>query len=813
MKIKLLLLLLIPFYSVVALAQSDPEELITTAQRAFDDGYHDVAIKYLEEFVPENPTHAKIIQAKLLLGQCYYLKNNYLKAIEQLEPLAVVNVNKEIILFWTAETYLKLLNIKKAQSMYEALLKDFGNSVYAPQSLYSLGWSYFDEKNYLKAKSIFDKLILQFPKHQLSEDALLKRAECEFNLGNYSEAISGLTLFMQSYPQSLFIDQVRLNIADGYYYMNDYSHAMEFYEQASKTSVTDSNVIQAANVGKIWSAIKRKMYDLAQKFIKESLEFAKMKSKSTESILLAAGQMFYEKGDMEAAINAYTDLIKNYPSGVYVIEAFLGRANAYYEKKIFTNAKEDFQYVIDHHNVEDQELASKARFGLGWVLVKSGDVTTGVRSFQSVYEQSKDMEVKNNALIQMADAYQEGGRFNDAIGIYEQISKNIQIAGLEDYIQYRLAIALLKAERFEVAQIAFTTLINKYPDSRYLEDVNYYLGVIHFKNNNWGKAANFMDIFLKGLIAPSEFSAQANYILALSYLNQKQSEEALKIFQKILRLYPDEPLIAKNSDMAIAKCLFEMGQVKEAIKRFKLIVFKYPDSEVEQEALLWLAQEAMKSFQYLQAVEYYRELLEKPLDSNRRNQINYELGQAYEVQGALDDALVQYKLVASKDVTLMSKVKLAIAGILSREFDAEKAIGAYLNIAATNTEYAREAFLKAALLYRNAQNYEQEILIYEKALQLDQGRSIVTNVELLFSIADTYELLGNIEKAVDYYLKVPTLYRDQTTWIVKSYLRVAKIYEDRKDWEGAKVTYQKIIQLNVEESRFALDRLELLKKK
>jgi TolA-binding protein len=278
------MLLLIPFYNVVAFAQSDPEELIATAQRAFDDGYHDVAIKYLEEFVPENPRHIKIIQAKLLLGQCYFLKNNYHKAIEQLEPLAVATVNKEIILFWTAETYLKLLNYEKAQMMYEALLKDYGNSVYAPQALYSLGWSYFDQKNYLKAKQMFEKLILKFPKHQLSEDALLKKAECAFNLGDYNEAISGLTALMQSYPQSLVIGQVRLNIADGYYYMNDYSHAMEFYEQASRTNGADVEVIQAANVGKIWSAIKRKMYDLAQKFIKESLEFAKVKNKPTESI-------------------------------------------------------------------------------------------------------------------------------------------------------------------------------------------------------------------------------------------------------------------------------------------------------------------------------------------------------------------------------------------------------------------------------------------------------------------------------------------------------------------------------------------------
>lgn len=813
MKIKIFLTALFCSFSLIAFAQSDPDELITTAQRAFDDGFHDVAIKYLEEFVPAYPQNPKISQAKVLLGQCYFLKGNYVKAMEMFEQLANQKENKDMVLFWTAETQLKLSNFPKAQDLYQELLKSFTNSVYVPQALYSLGWSYFDQKQYASAKTMFAKLTAQFPKHQLSEDALAKSAECDYNLGNFADAIKALENYQQSYPTSSRLGLIRLNIADAYYYTEDYVHAMDYYEQSAKALTSDPATVHAANVGKIWCALKRKMYEQAQKFIKEATDFAKSKNLTTENILLASGQMYFEKGEMDQAVNAYGDLIRTYPSGDYRLEAYLGRANALYEDKKYNKAQVDFQFVIDHHQEADVDLVDKANFGLGWVLVKAGDVTAGIRCFQSVYERTSNDMIKSNALIQMADAYQEGGRFNDAIGIYEKINKTGAGNGLEDYIQYRLAVALLKAEKFELAQSSFDALVNKYPNSRYLEDVNYYLGVIQFKSNNWNKAAQYMDAFLKALTHPSEFAPEANYILALAYLNLKQSDEALKIFQKILRLYPDDEDVAKNSDIGIAKCQFELGQVKDAIKRFKLIIFKYPKSDVEQEALLWLAQDAMKNFQYAQAIDYYHTLLDRNLDPSHQDQINYELGQAYEIQGALDEALAQYKLVSDKDEVLASKVKLAIAGILSKEFDPQKAITAYANIASTSPDYARDAYLKMAQLYRNAQNYEQEITVYEKALKCDQGKSVVNNVELLFSLADAYESLDRIEEAVDYYLKIPTQYHDQTTWVVKAYLRVAKIFEDRKDWEGARVTYQKIVQLKVDESKFALERLDLLKKK
>ena len=799
---------------VYAQEPSKEEELLATAQRAFEDGFHDVAIRYLEEFVPQFSQSQKIDQARLLLGQCYYFKNEFTKALDQFKSVSDGSKNKDEDFFWIGEAYLKLSDYLHAQENYQHLINSFPESEYIPQALYSLAWSYFDQKQFEQAKDGFVSLVSKFPKHQLVEDADLKIAECIFNLGDYPSAVKAFEKYMGDYPQSIHAAAVYGNLADAYYYMEDFTQAMNAYDKVLKTA-QDLKLIQTAMVGRVWCAIKNKSYDQAQKMIKEAMEFSKNKNLSTEDLMLVQSQLMYERADLAGAVDAYSQMLKVFPAGDRRMEAYLGRGNAYYSLKNYDLASNDYKFMLDHQSPDsDQELIEKASLGLGWVYVKQNDIVRAIKCFQTQMDRSERRESKINILVQMGDAYHDAGKLNEAGEVYSKIIRMYPDNNpWLDYVYYRQGIAFLKSDKIESALAVFQDLQTNYPNSKYLEDINYYFGVVEFKRANWQLAIERMEGFLKALTHPSDFAPESNYILALSYLNLKQYEEALKVFQRILRLYPDDEMVAKNSDIGIAKCQFELGQVKEAVKRFKLIAYKYTKTDVELEALLWLAQYAMKNSEYLQAVNYYNEILDHYSENPQLDQIHYELGQAYEVQGQPDQALLQYKAVSVKDPALLSKIKLAIAGIFSKEFDPQKALTAYQNIVATNPEYARNAYLKMAQLYRNTQNYEKEIDVYVNALKTDQSKGSVSNAELLFDIADTYETMGNMESAVEYYLKIPVQYADQTGWLVKAYLRVAKIFEDRKDWEGAKVSYQKIIQLNTDESKYAQERLDLIKKK
>ena len=137
----------IPLYLLIVLvcaphavfAQTPETDLLSAAQQAFNDGFSDVATRYLEDFLDKYPQSPHLPTAKLLLGQCDFLQGRYAKALGLFEALSRQTDNKDEILFWRGEAYLKQNRLPDAQRDYQSVIDGFPRSPYAPQALYSLG--------------------------------------------------------------------------------------------------------------------------------------------------------------------------------------------------------------------------------------------------------------------------------------------------------------------------------------------------------------------------------------------------------------------------------------------------------------------------------------------------------------------------------------------------------------------------------------------------------------------------------------------------------------------------------------------------
>ena len=634
-------------------AQSAAEtDLLNAAQQAFNDGFSDVATRYLQDFLDKFPESSNLPTAKLLLGQCDFLRGDYDKALALFEELSQQKTdNKDEILFWRGETYLKQNRLPDAQRDYQSVIDDFSRSPYVPQAYYSLGWSYFQGKEFDKAKAAFLSLTKKFPRHQLAEDSTLKVAESDYNLGQLKDSIKDFQTLAAKYPKSTHLCEANFNIAESFYYLDRFDDAVGYYQKVFDSSCDDALKL-AAYTAEGWDYLKLNKFNEAQNVFKKAQSLSKAKNLPGDEVVLGQANLAYQQGFYDVALLLFTDFIKDYPQSPHWAQGYLGRANVYYLMKRYDEAKDDYVHLMGE---KDPEIFEKCRFGLGWCELKLGHTSAGINYFQEVADKSSDMDSKANALIQMADVYQENNQWVDAVGMYERVKKTYPNSSMMDYVLYRQAIALLKLEKIDAALDNFKNLRDNFSDSKYRDDIDYYMGIIGFKKGDWKSSSQMLKLYLKNLVRPSEFTPEANYILALSYLNLKEPEEALKVFQKILRLYPDYAEIAKNADIGIAKCQFELGQYREAVRRFKLIVYKYPKTDTEFEALLWLSQYYLKNADADSAVEYYKSIIDDFPDSPQIDQIHYELGQAYEVQGHPDDAMEQYQSLTGRDGQLKGK--------------------------------------------------------------------------------------------------------------------------------------------------------------
>ena len=252
-----------------------------------------------------------------------------------------------------------------------------------------------------------------------------------------------------------------------------------------------------------------------------------------------------------------------------------------------------------------------------------------------------------------------------------------------------------------------------------------------------------------------------------------------------------------------------MQNSEEAKKTLKLISLKYADSEVAEEALILLGDYYLDEGDLDNALTYYQEIINKFPNSSKRNIAYYEIGQVYQAKKEFSSAIDAFKKVNSPEgAEINTKAKMAIADIFSKELNSQLSIETYQGIIDSSPEYKKDALTKLADIYKATKEYDKVIQTLTLAMQSEQLSSETTNPQIQFLIADTYETIHEKDKAVENYLKIPYIYPEAKNWGIKSFLRIAKIYEDDEKWEEAKTIYEKASELNLEESKFANERLE-----
>ena len=117
----------------------------------------------------------------------------------------------------------------------------------------------------------------------------------------------------------------------------------------------------------------------------------------------------------------------------------------------------------------------------------------------------------------------------------------------------------------------------------------------------------------------------------------------------------------------------------------------------------------------------------------------------------------------------------------------------------------RDAARKMAGMLKLEKNYRSAIEYLRKALT-DEKTDL--NAQTQYEIAELFEAEGDLNRAAREYLKAPRLYPKSVFWGVRARLSCAKIFERLQKWEEAKHLYEKLASMDVEESKFAKERLE-----
>ncbi len=572
----------------------------------------------------------------LQLGNSYFQKGKSLDAF--------IFFQKAINLSSTNKTYLKkaiatsLYNLGK----YDYALKffsDLANETKEADLYLYAGFSAYQLKNFSKAQEFLENAI-NTENLQTKKLALIYLAEV-YLLNKEDEK------FVNTIDKLKDIDSVEAYDLLGWYFFEnqDYQNAYKAFKDNYMKAVSafNSNDIQTAkNLIQMREDSKSKFLSayiqIKEGNIEKAQEILKNLSSGSDDISEKANYLYaylyFSSENYQKAVESFRNFIDKYKykDDSYTKKAILRLADSYYnlgEKDLARSIYADF--IKKYSNTKD---GIDAAYSL--ILLESKDqFENQEEAIKNFIEKYPNYPLVDNLKLQLASLYNEKGKLEDAIKIYNEIIKSNSVES--DFAKYKLAEIYFKMNDIEKAKSLLVDIINKNPNNfdaklllgdiyeqenqydeainiystikdnddikfkiakllilkgdyqsaidtlKYLldkypdkaNDISFYIGKAYFLMKKFDEA---IDYLLNGQKSSNyQYAAESYYLLGLIYKN-KDLNKALNFFLNTIYLYPDAKEITAKARLEAADILIKFEKLKEA----SCLITPLENSDIEE---------------------------------------------------------------------------------------------------------------------------------------------------------------------------------------------------------------------------------------
>jgi TolA-binding protein len=447
---------------------------------------------------------------------------------------------------------------------YEIVATKFGDSQYAPYSLYGSGWARFKDKGFGKGAESFTSLLSKFPQHSLAADARLGRALCRRQAGDARGAIDDLDAYLKSNPD-------RAHRSDALYERGLAQVSLKDYAGAVTTL---EDLLQGDS-----------QYAAADKALYEIGWALKLEEKSKE------------------AAASFAKLAKEFPNSKLAAEAWFHVGEDQYDNKQFAAAEAAYANAKTRH--PNAELMEKATYKLGWANFQLHDYADALKQFSEQLAAFPQGRLGADATFMKAECLFRQDDFKAAWPAYQAaMSTTASTPTIEALTLLHAGQTAAQLKAWNESVQVLSQMAIKQPDSPLLAEADYELG---WAKQNLGKADEALASYeAAAKKSHDHVGARARFMRGELLFTQKKHDEASREFQRCMYGYGGDQATAETKNWQ-AKSGYEAGRCAEVqinmasdaatkqkhlsdAKRFyAFVVEKHPAHELAAEAKKRLA--------------------------------------------------------------------------------------------------------------------------------------------------------------------------------------------------------------------------------
>ncbi|MEI7585955.1 tetratricopeptide repeat protein [Runella sp.] len=536
------------------------------------------AVAYIEKLKKvDEATKAAYQRQTMNLGIADFNAERYAQAIVNFDKSLKYTPDTDIAQaanFQKGEAFSALNRYGEAIPIYQQLIRNSPNSSYAIRSLYSLGYAYYNTKDYKSALTNFQQYVSKgkgVGEPQTIEDATIRMADSYLTDKNYAQA-------MALYDKAL--SEGRLD--------RDYA----LYQKGLILTYQEKDTEAKAQFDKVIAQFPTSRY--------------------ADDALFQSANIDLEKGNYQAAIRAYTRLVKDKPRSYLIPPALLKRALAYNNIQVFEEAIRDYKRILSEYS--DAPAAKEAMLGLQATLENAGrneEMSDVLADYKKKNPQSTETE---RIEFETAKGLYGDGKYPQAIKALQNFIRDYPNSKSATEARYLGGESYYRNNDLANALKLFNVVIGE-GDEKFTPKAALRAGDIEVQQQNYSQAVrNFYVLY-------SQSESKTDQVTGLirlmdTYFVMKKYDSTLHFAKEVINAGDVIPGSTKKAQMQTAKVYLEKADYKIADAEFKKIIAANKD-EFGAEAKYWASQALYRQEKYKEAQASIMELNKQFADYER----------------------------------------------------------------------------------------------------------------------------------------------------------------------------------------------------
>jgi len=730
------------------------------ATRAFEDGFHDVAVRQIEEALRDGVTPALSNQLLLMAGRCYIALERFSKAVDALQlvrPDAGTPGIYADAQYWLGRVYERQHDTPRALFSFEAamsgappgeflheaalaaahiyLRRDEPARAYrvlsnvlaaagspAPvELLFALGQAALACGAYDEARQILPEMLARSTNSVLNAYTACALGAAELAAGALTSGVERLTALAAAPAPPLVQAMAR-------YYLG-YAALMRSATNAARAYLLPNatNVI-AAEAGALAAVPLREGFPVADS-------------------LLLLGQIDLTARPAEAR-HWLTRCIEEYPAGAVYERALLALAALAVQQGDTDQARRRLDQLAQS---EQRDVRIASLLLAGDLARMASNFTQAVEAYNAAAVLASNTSAGVEARLRAAVSLYDSGAYAAAQKEFEKLIGETG-APLRDDAYIWSAWCLMQQELLPEAQARLTEYLILYPDGRNAIMAQLQLGRIATELGELERAEQYFAALATNPVDQAR-AEQAAYELGWVYVRQDRTDDAIAQFSRFLS---DTPASELSDDVAfyLGELFFNRREYERAQRAFLTVASQYPNSPHAAAAAYWAASAALRR------------------------------GAHAECLAVLSSSWPRIAASAhAPDALLLRGDCLAAQG----EFIAAYRTYYAASVQSTGSYIVTEARLRMGECLLVTTNINAAISLYT---ELSEARHALTRARALVGLGQARLMAGDAHGALSEWLRVLYDYREFSAPAEQALVRAARLYEQLGEPDRAQQLYR-----------------------